>query len=233
MKQQTREFRRINIEFTRIEGSGPRHTRSRGVDASVRRGVHASTSEAEGGRHEGDDGGDHIIEAGDDHDPITGFEDSLGSDAGDDSFDHTYSMGHQASGSAGLVGEVDDGGSSSMIRVRRAAGGRFASSTRSSGASTRPRAGVQSRNADTSWLVQDVMPGGPVDGSLIPSYAAHIAPRIWSGEDRQPLKCHIRSQWCTQLAEWERSMSAELQSEVAATGLHHLPSIMYIISTGP
>ena len=31
---------------------------------------------------------------------------------------------------------------------------------------------------DTSWLVRDARPGGPVDDSVIPSFGGHIAARV-------------------------------------------------------
>ncbi|KMS95809.1 hypothetical protein BVRB_004670 [Beta vulgaris subsp. vulgaris] len=56
---------------------------------------------------------------------------------------------------------------------------------------------------DTSWLVHDARPGGPLDGSVIPSFGGHIAARVWAGEDeRTMLKYHNREKTCNAYLQW-------------------------------
>ena len=182
-------MRRLNIEFTHVEGSGPRHTRSRGVDASVRRERAASRA------------------------------------ADDDMYDYDPDHDYMEDASTSAGGEHEE--APSGVFVMQGRGGRFVASSSASTSTGRTRRSRAARDADTTWLVQEAMPGGPVDGSLIPSYAAHIASRIWVGQDREPLRCHSRIQWCKSLQEWETELSADLRERVSVTGLRHLPSIMH------
>ncbi|KAL2893654.1 Protein MAIN-LIKE 2 [Bienertia sinuspersici] len=65
------------------------------------------------------------------------------------------------------------------------------------------------------------MPGGPADGSVIPSFAAHVASYIWDGKERDVLVCHTRSSACEKLKNWckaivhvdDESEDEELSSE--------------------
>ncbi|KMT13764.1 hypothetical protein BVRB_4g081400 [Beta vulgaris subsp. vulgaris] len=96
--------------------------------------------------------------------------------------------------------------------------GRFARS--SDGASCNAEGSGSSRpgkrkgtEEDTSWLVRDARPGGPLDGSVIPSFRGHIAARVWAGEDeRTMLKCHNREKTCSDFGSWDdvKSSCAEL-----------------------
>ncbi|XP_057249268.1 uncharacterized protein LOC130590746 [Beta vulgaris subsp. vulgaris] len=115
----------------------------------------------------------------------------------------------------------------------RTSRGRFARS--SNGASCNAPGSGSSRPSkrkgaeeDTSWLVRDARPGGPLDGSVIPSFGGHIAAHVWAGEDeRTMLKCHNRERTCSKLQAWYASMTPEVQGMVDATGLRHLPEIMF------
>jgi len=70
-------------------------------------------------------------------------------------------------------------------------------------------------------------PGGPLDGSVIPSFWGHIARRIWDGEDRKVLKCQNRHRACTALQGWRSTLSADIREELSATHLGHLPYSMF------
>ena len=111
--------------------------------------------------------------------------------------------------------------------MKRGADGRF-QSTRAGTSRTRKIRVVRASN-DTSWLVQAQMPGGPKDGSLIPSYASHIATQIWMGpqKDRDVLKCQSRTQWCLNLHEMHSAMADDVRRRVDSTGLSGLVNIMH------
>ncbi|KAL6533033.1 hypothetical protein OROMI_027145 [Orobanche minor] len=167
--------------------SGPRHTRARGVDASVRR-------QREAARR--------------DHVPCSDFgtEDSSGYYSPDEDYDHDIYEGG------------DDDSSFDLCRVRKGRGGRFVTSTSSK--RRRPE-------ADTSWMVTEEMPGGPIDGSVIPSFGGHVAVCIWTGEMRGLLKCHSRTSACQSLSEWRSVMSPALVGRITGTGLSHLTDAMF------
>jgi len=110
--------------------------------------------------------------------------------------------------------------------VRKDRSGRF--TTGDSGSCTvDPRAQKKKKVQDDSWIVRSMMPGGPLDGSVIPSFGGHIARRIWEGEDRKVLKCHNRHRACTVLQGWRSTLSADIRGEIADTQLGHLPDSMF------
>ncbi|XP_050236021.1 protein MAIN-LIKE 1-like isoform X2 [Mercurialis annua] len=77
------------------------------------------------------------------------------------------------------------------------------------------------------WTVSGPVPGGPHDGSVIPSFLGHIALGIWKGEDRGILKCQNRHTACRKLKEWYTSTSDEVRHMIDKTGLAHLPDTMF------
>ncbi|KAL6581971.1 hypothetical protein OROMI_005985 [Orobanche minor] len=168
--------------------SRPRHTRARGVDASVRR-------QREAARR--------------DHVPCSDFgtEDSSGYYSHDEDDDQDIYEGG------------DDDSSFDLCRVRKGRSGSFVASKSSSSKRRRPE-------DDTSWMVTEEMPGGPIDGSVIPSFGGHVARHIWSGEMRGLLKCHSRTAACQSLSEWRSVMSPSLVGRITGTGLSHLPDAM-------
>ncbi|XP_021742236.1 protein MAINTENANCE OF MERISTEMS-like [Chenopodium quinoa] len=71
------------------------------------------------------------------------------------------------------------------------------------------------------------MPGGPSDGSVIPSYGGHVARRIWEGKPRGVLKCYNLTNACEALVGWKKTALPFMQARIDATGLGHLPSCMF------
>ena len=71
------------------------------------------------------------------------------------------------------------------------------------------------------------VPGGPADGSVIPSFLGHVASRMWSGEMRGNLKCQSRGGYHTKLRAWYEKMSDEAKKVIDESGLGHLPSTMF------
>ncbi|KAL6581046.1 hypothetical protein OROMI_006969 [Orobanche minor] len=170
--------------FREMIESGPRHTRARGVDASVRRQREAARTAHIGSSDVGDE--DLEYDSYDDEDMHEGGGDS----------------------------------SSAVCRVRKGRGGRFVASGSSSSKRRRPE-------ADTDWIVTEEMPGGPFDGSVIPSFNGHVASRIWQGEMRGLLKCHSRATACQSLSDWRSMMSPRVVTQISGTGLSHLSDTMF------
>ncbi|XP_050232848.2 protein MAIN-LIKE 1-like [Mercurialis annua] len=110
-----------------------------------------------------------------------------------------------------------------IVNIRRKKGkdGRFIAETSS----------VTSRRARTeipAWTVSDPVPGGPEDGSIIPSFLGHVAYGIWTGkEERGTLKCQSRHAVCKRLSAWHHDASDEVKHLIAESGLGHLPDIMF------
>ncbi|XP_065865282.1 protein MAIN-LIKE 1-like isoform X1 [Euphorbia lathyris] len=90
------------------------------------------------------------------------------------------------------------------------------------GTSKRPKG-----SEDESWLVSGPVDGGPVDGSMIPSFLGHVASRMLGGEIRSFLTCYNRSTACRDLCQWFSGASPELKEMIEKTGLSHLPHIMF------
>ncbi|XP_065860031.1 uncharacterized protein [Euphorbia lathyris] len=90
------------------------------------------------------------------------------------------------------------------------------------GTSKRPKA-----SEDESWVVTAPVDGGPVDGSVIPSFLGHVASRMLGGEIRSFLTCYNRSATCRDLCQWLSGASAELREMIERTGLSHLPHAMF------
>ncbi|XP_050238370.1 protein MAIN-LIKE 1-like [Mercurialis annua] len=107
------------------------------------------------------------------------------------------------------------------IRRKKGKDGRFIAETSS----------VTSRRARTeipAWTVSDPVPGGPEDGSIIPSFLGHVAYGIWTGkEERGTLKCQSRHAVCKRLSAWHHDASDEVKHLIAESGLGHLPDIMF------
>ncbi|XP_050223492.1 protein MAIN-LIKE 1-like [Mercurialis annua] len=84
------------------------------------------------------------------------------------------------------------------------------------------------RTDEDVWAVSGPVPGGPEDGSVIPSFLGHVAFGIWTGkEERGTLKCQSRHAACKRLTTWYRGASDEVRGLIAGTGLGHLPETMF------
>ncbi|CAA0817189.1 Aminotransferase-like- plant mobile domain family protein, partial [Striga hermonthica] len=83
------------------------------------------------------------------------------------------------------------------------------------------------RPKNDSWIVKAPVPGGPVDGSVIPSFLGHVASRIWIGQSRGMLKCQNRMGAHKELREWLREMAQAPRDLILQTGLSHLASSMH------
>ncbi|XP_021755515.1 protein MAIN-LIKE 1-like [Chenopodium quinoa] len=172
-----------------VEGSGPRHARSRGINASIRRDRGISI-------REGSSVPEHDRVVDDYGTPGSGSSSRYEDDGPEDD---------------GPEGEAD--AEEQPPVVTRGPDGRFTSS--------RPP-----RSAAT-WLVQGPMDGGPENGSVIPSFGAHVARYIWDGEDRRFLRCHTRAGVCRDLTDWLERFTAATTTRIRQTGLSHLPNIMH------
>ncbi|XP_021732505.1 uncharacterized protein LOC110699309 [Chenopodium quinoa] len=137
-----------------MESSGPRHVRSRGISASARRErVHYSEDD------EDDDGDEEEEEedADEDVDDQSGPYDDYG----------PFSQ------------RLDDVYETRRVDVRKGRDGRFVSRSGTSSASTVSAVSrKRSRAVNDSWVVRGEVAGGPIDGSVIPSFLGHIATRI-------------------------------------------------------
>lgn len=118
--------------------------------------------------------------------------------------------------------EEEEASSSGRWRVAQGRGGRFVSAG-SSSTSKRSRSG----EADTTWVVTEEQPGGPVDGSVIPSFLGHVASYFWKGKMRGLLKCQNRYSVCQRLRDWRAVMSPEVKAQIEGTGLSHLTDTMF------
>ncbi|XP_021762653.1 protein MAIN-LIKE 1-like [Chenopodium quinoa] len=78
-----------------------------------------------------------------------------------------------------------------------------------------------------TWLVQQLMPGGPEDGSVIPSFGGHVTSYIWGGQEREVLRGLSRIQLCSALVDWRVRLAQEHLELIYGSGLSHLPGIMY------
>ncbi|XP_056694868.1 protein MAIN-LIKE 1-like [Spinacia oleracea] len=111
-----------------------------------------------------------------------------------------------------------------VVSIMKGEGGKFVRSE----SSTARMSKRQKQLANESWIVRSHISGGPVDGSVIPSFGGHVARQIWDGEERKVLLCQNRSQACSTLNYWRESEeSQELKRRVDATGLAHLPYCMF------
>ncbi|XP_050229483.1 protein MAIN-LIKE 1-like [Mercurialis annua] len=105
-----------------------------------------------------------------------------------------------------------------IVNIRRKKGkdGRFIAETSS----------VTSRRARTeipAWTVSDPVPGGPEDGSIIPSFLGHVAYGIWTGkEERGTLKCQSRHAVCKRLSAWHHDASDEVKHLIAESDDHYI-----------
>ncbi|CAI9093057.1 OLC1v1028463C1 [Oldenlandia corymbosa var. corymbosa] len=105
------------------------------------------------------------------------------------------------------------------------------------GASCRPEAVVTSsgtsRRSKVSndeiddWVVTDDVPGGPYDGSVIPSFLGHTAYQLWNGEPRDYLTMKPANKSLSRLRGWYKKLPENAQLKVQNTGLYHLIDTMY------
>ncbi|XP_065853277.1 uncharacterized protein [Euphorbia lathyris] len=188
------------------EDDTPRHTRLRGIDLSTRRRRGAATEQVRRGP---------IVDQPDIHgsEGATDFGDrELDSDSVEDYLDVVAQVLRQSAAAREREGEDIDEQPTQRI------GGRFATT----GTSKRSKA-----SEDESWLVSGPVNGGPVDGSVIPSFLGHVASRMLGGELRSFLTCYNRSTACRDLWVWFSGASPELKEMIEKTGLSHLPHIMF------
>ncbi|XP_050209495.2 protein MAIN-LIKE 1-like [Mercurialis annua] len=82
-------------------------------------------------------------------------------------------------------------------------------------------------NPVDDWIVRAPVPGGPRDGTVIPSFLGHVSSKIWEGEFRGMLKCQNRYSACQKLVLWYKETSEEVRDLINLTGLAHLPDTMY------
>ncbi|XP_021758393.1 uncharacterized protein LOC110723350 [Chenopodium quinoa] len=192
-----------------IEGSSARHARSRRLNASVRRELGgAGPSEAPFHR-----------------------EQQYGS-ARTCSGEHQSDMSAPmySSGRVPVSNEEDDDERASYASrdseydpqdyrtVYRGDHGRY-------GSSSEP--GEGSTSSSESWVVRGPMPGGPEDGTAIPSFGGHVASYLWGGQERNVLRCLSRTQLCTELGNWRARLPQEHLELIDGSGLSHLPGIMF------
>ncbi|XP_021715244.1 protein MAIN-LIKE 1-like [Chenopodium quinoa] len=102
--------------------------------------------------------------------------------------------------------------------MHRGQHGRFVSSIQASRPST--------SSAET-WVVQQPMPDGLEDGTVIPSFGGHVAAYIWGGQERNVLRCLSRTQLCSALVTWQGRLAQEHLELIDGSGLSHLPEIMF------
>ncbi|CAI9115339.1 OLC1v1016220C1 [Oldenlandia corymbosa var. corymbosa] len=76
----------------------------------------------------------------------------------------------------------------------------------------------QSRVSDdidpTTWLVTDEVPGGPIDGSVIPSFLGHIAYHFWHGYNRPTLNIFKGEKILNKLKMWYKDMDDDVDGEL-------------------
>lgn len=133
------------------------------------------------------------------------------------------------------VGIEVDVGASSDYRFRRGKRGRFerlepsvrpeSSDMSESGVA---RSSKKDKDKDLSWLVQEPMPGGPLDGSVIPSFGGHVAACIWRDPQhgRDTLRTYNRGITIVELRRWRDSLTGDAKDIVYRSGLSHLPDVM-------
>ncbi|XP_065854621.1 uncharacterized protein [Euphorbia lathyris] len=135
------------------EDDTPRHTRLHGIDGSTRRLRGAATKHVKRGP---------IVDQPDIHgsEGATDFDDR---EPDSDSFQDYLDVAARAVRQSAVAHdrEVEESDEQPTQRV----GGRFAST----GTSKRPKA-----SEDESWVVTAPVDGGPVDGSVIPSFLGHV-----------------------------------------------------------
>ncbi|CAI9094816.1 OLC1v1030616C1 [Oldenlandia corymbosa var. corymbosa] len=79
----------------------------------------------------------------------------------------------------------------------------------------------------TTWLVTDEVPGGPIDGSVIPSFLGHIANHFWHGYNRPTLKIFKGEKILNKLKMWYKDMDDVVRGKIRGTGLSHLLHTSY------
>ncbi|XP_065865461.1 protein MAIN-LIKE 2-like isoform X2 [Euphorbia lathyris] len=194
------------------EDDTPRHTRLRGIDISGRRRRGAATEQVRRGP---------IADQPDIHgsEGATDFEDrEPDSDSFQDYLDVAARVVRQSAVAHDREVEESDEQSTPGRQPTQRVGGRFAST----GTSKRPKA-----SEDESWVVTALVDGGPVDGSVIPSFLGHVASRMLGGEIWSFLTCYNRSTACRDLCQWFSDVSPELREMIERTSLSHLPHAMF------
>ncbi|XP_021731891.1 protein MAIN-LIKE 1-like [Chenopodium quinoa] len=192
-----------------IEGSGTRHAISRRLNASVRResGRLGNTAEPF------------------DHQQQYGYAGNWSGEQQPERSIPMYSSGGVPSPSSD--DEDDEASQASRDQeynpryyhtVQRGQTGRFFSSSQTSHPST---------STAEAWVVQEAMPGGPEDGTVIPSFGGHVAAYIWGGQERNVLRCLGRTQLCSELVAWRGRLAQEHLELIDSSGLSHLPGIMF------
>ncbi len=200
------------------DDSAPRHPRKRGISASVRR-ERASLRR----REEDDDDFDDEVES---HDDESDDEEPYGLERQEEERQREYGIGCGRGEQYGRGHGRHGSSSSAEWVIRKGRGGKFVTGD-SSSCTADARTQKKKRVEDDSWIVTSVTPGGPLDGSVIPSFWGHIARRIWEGADRKVLKCHNRHRACTTLQGWRSVLSDDIIGAITATHMGHLPYSMF------
>ena len=153
--------------------------------------------------------------------------------SGDDDTDYGDSVSREESvgqdESAGHPVDWTLGGHAGQFRIR---GHNAAGSSDHAGVSqvedAAPRGRRRSQSADMDWLITSPQPEGPVDTSLIPSNAGHVAKVIFEGSERMPpiLDCRPRKRTLEAIIRLQ-DMSDEFYGVLPATPLGHLSYIMH------
>ncbi|XP_050233138.2 protein MAIN-LIKE 1-like [Mercurialis annua] len=106
-----------------------------------------------------------------------------------------------------------------ISKWKKGPGGRFVGDS-SSGSNRRPE------EVDV-WTVTGLVPGGPEDDTVIPSFLGHVASRLWDGADRGVLNCQTRHGALRKLRQWNETASEEVKVLIDGTELSNLPYIMF------
>ncbi|XP_056695076.1 protein MAIN-LIKE 1-like [Spinacia oleracea] len=216
------EFDEDNVDDVNdvVVGSGVRHTRSRCVNASAQ--LNSSPPQSSHGSkvcHDYD-----VDSEGNEDEGSEGDEDE-GSEGNEDE----GSGGNEDEGSKGdeepvIPPRVVVRDSNAPITIHRRKG-KFIRNPEGS-MSTTGRCRRDKGTRDT-WLVTGLMGGGPSDGSVIPSYPAHVARSLWEAtSDRGKLHCQSRVVVCKRLMKWYRGIKEDLRDKLGESSLSHLPFMM-------
>ncbi|KNA16711.1 hypothetical protein SOVF_086600 [Spinacia oleracea] len=166
------------------EDSGPRHPRKRGLLATERRKLSHATIESEGPVEGVTPECVDPLEEGPLWVPHPRWEDTINEAISPvpARVDPLVDYGESDVNSSSPPHEEKRDSTSSVVEVRKGAGGHFVSRPHLSvDDSCLENEGRKHRriNRDDSWRVTTVMPGGPFDGSVIPSFGGHVATLIW------------------------------------------------------
>lgn len=86
---------------------------------------------------------------------------------------------------------------------------------------------------DDSWRVTEPVMGGPINGSIIPSFLGHVASRMDVGIFRDVLRLQSRSKLCQRLQTLIEELPPQARRLITASGLSHLPVTMHTSIDAP